>query len=223
MVGKVTREQAYEILHKQNLIDDRKDILHVWGPLLAIWAVVTIISIIGVIYNLVKHDYSEAVSALVCGLLFHAMILLPFYFVSIRTRKKFTQLVQAKGPDMLNEELLHEETKVFFYYPEDVDSILILTPNYLICTPQFIYAYEEIEAVTFSKHIVLERNLNRSTLNDEEKQKVRDAYNMEIVLRNGKKDKQLVAFCEDDKTQLYMELVKRCPGHPFFGLTYDGG
>lgn len=184
MVGKVTREQAYEILHKQNLIDDRKDILHVWGPLLAIWAVVTIISIIGVIYNLVKHDYSEAVSALVCGLLFHAMILLPFYFVSIRTRKKFTQLVQAKGPDMLN---------------------------------------EEIEAVTFSKHIVLERNLNRSTLNDEEKQKVRDAYNMEIVLRNGKKDKQLVAFCEDDKTQLYMELLKRCPGHPFFGLTYDGG
>ena len=80
-------------------------------------------------------------------------------------------------------------------------------------------ALKEIEQITFTKVVMTESAIRARAKNAYMRAMMENEYRMDIFFKNGKKKLRWVAIPKTDREELNYELIKRCPGCHFFGLT----
>lgn len=220
MVGPVPENKVETVLKRSSVKEDWKEIMSLWGLMFVVCIIGTIICIAGIIVNIfVTPNYKEAFYAFLILVFLDGLVFVPFYLVSVRGRENYNKTIRSYGKEQLRAQLLADDTKAFYLDEDGVSSIIILTKDYLISPEQFVVPLKEIEQITFTKVVMTESAIRARAKNAYMRAMMENEYRMDIFFKNGKKKLRWVAIPKNDREELNYELIKRCPGCHFFGLT----
>ncbi len=220
MVGPVPEHKVDSVLKRSSVKEDWKELMSIWGVMFVIAILGTVFCIGAIINYLFIHpNYKEAFYAFLIIVFLDGLVFVPFYMTSVRGRENYNKTVSTYGREEIRAQLLGEDTKAFCLYGDEVNSIIILTKDYLISPEQFIFPLKDIAQITFTKVVMGEATIRAKTKDPYMQELMRNEYRMDIFFKNGTKKLRLAAVPKNDREELNLELIKRCPGSHIFGLA----
>lgn len=220
MSGPIPEYKVESVLKRASVKEEFKELMSIWGVMFVVAILGTIFCIGAIInYVFIHPNYKEAFYAFLIIVFLDGLVFIPFYLTSVRGRENYNKTVSLYGRDNLRSQLLDEDTKAFYIYGDEVNSIIVLTKDYLISPEQFIFPLKDIEQITFTKVVMAEATIRAKTKDPYMQELMRNEYRMHIFFKNGTKKLRLAAVPKNDREELNMELIKRCPGCHIFGLA----
>lgn len=137
-------------------------------------------------------------------------IVVKFIDVSVVRRKKYIKMLNVYGRDNLAAQLSDTAAFGFFVDEDQYHNLTVLTLDYLIENGEFVYALKDIASITMSKHDIPEEQVQKLK-NEHTKKVLRCAYRLEITMRDGSKNTQLIGLLTPDINPFFTYLQQRAP------------
>ena len=192
--------------------EDGKTVRRIWIQNLLITGGVTAAAVIIFLVRLLVYGFfSKVMLFFLCFIVvFDIYVITKFIDIKVVRPKRYLKMVGRYGRENLVAQLSDTAAFGFFVDEDEYHNLTVLTLDYIMEHGEFVYALKDISSITLSKHDVTEEQITKFR-SEHTRNVLRCAYNMEIILKDGRKLSELIGLLTTDINPFFGYLQQRAP------------